>query len=149
MVELSNKRIKEVLIVDDDEDDRAIVNEALGEIDKSIRCVSLVEGSEALDYLKTNMESLPGLVLLDLNMPKMDGKEFLLAVKQDPQLMHIPVTIYTTSRLKEDMEETKVLGASHFISKPTNFNDLMTEIKRVLNDLEYAEPTQNNNTISQ
>jgi len=130
-----------ILIVDDDEDDRSIIVEILGELDKSIQHVSYEEGKDALDFLKGNHDALPDLIFLDLNMPMMDGKEFLKILKRDPVLMHIPVAIYTTSKLPQDVEETRILGASHFIVKPSNFQELKNEISDLLADLSASIAT--------
>jgi CheY-like chemotaxis protein len=123
---------QKILLVDDDEDDRSIMIEAINEIDKRIDCIGLIQGIDALDYLNQNIWSLPDLIFLDLNMPMMDGKEFLKEMKSKEHLKHIPVTIYSTSKQKRDMEETKILGAISFISKPTSFSLLKEEIRRIL-----------------
>ena len=123
---------QKILLVDDDEDDRAIMIEAITEIDNHINCICLVQGLEAINYLNQHKRSLPDHIFLDLNMPLMNGKDFLKEMKSDENLRHIPVTIYSTSKQMKDVEETKNLGASNFISKPTSFTLLKDEIRRVL-----------------
>ncbi|MDB5192346.1 MAG: response regulator receiver protein [Segetibacter sp.] len=112
-----------LLLVDDDEDDKAIFAEAMAEIDHSIKCSLAANGYEALQILK-DQKRLPDLIFLDLNMPRMNGKQCLTRLKQSDELKNIPVIIFTTSTSPEDMEETKNLGAAHFLIKPSNMKEL-------------------------
>jgi CheY-like chemotaxis protein len=125
------KMIKKIMVVDDDEDDRTIITEALNDIDDSIQCIHMDLAIDAIQYLKRNGTQLPDLILLDLNLPMMNGKEFLQILKQEPGLMHIPVVIISTSKLKQDMEDTKLLGAAHFIVKPSSYEKLEDDIRQV------------------
>jgi CheY-like chemotaxis protein len=121
-----------LLIIDDDADDREMFCEAVKEINDQIKCLCASGGSEALELFEKGQLSLPDLIFLDLNMPCVNGKQFLKLIKKKEDLQHIPVAIYTTSKLQEDVIETKRLGAVGFITKPTRLNDLKKEIARIL-----------------
>jgi two-component system, response regulator len=121
-----------ILLADDDEEDRAMTVDALRErrVANEIRCVA--DGQELVDYLFRRGDyadaataPLPGLILLDLNMPRKDGREALAEMKTDPVLRSIPVVVLTTSRSEEDIVRTYDLGVNSFISKPVTFNGLV------------------------
>ncbi len=122
-------KIYKVLIVDDDEDDQDIFCEAVGEINKSITCIRAINGEDALYNLSLDNDSLPDLIFLDLNMPRLDGKQFLKEIKKLDNARHVPVIIYSTSNLKADKEETKQLGAADFLNKPTEFKVLCYQLQ--------------------
>lgn len=126
------KPVVTVLIIDDDEDDRKMFCEAVQVVDEGVTCLAAVDGLEALRLLRTREISLPDFIFLDINMPRMDGKQCLAEIKQTSHLQHIPVIIYTTSKHPRDIEETKNLGAVHFISKPFHFDDICRSITYVL-----------------
>jgi len=121
-----------ILIADDDAEDRMLVKDALEE-SKLINNIKFVEnGEELLDYLHNkgkfadkNQNPTPGLILLDLNMPKKDGREALKEIKEDPILKVIPVVVLTTSKAEEDILKTYNLGVSSFITKPVTFTALV------------------------
>lgn len=123
------RRKKLILIAEDDADDRLMINEAFMENNMPAGIVFFENGAELLDYLysfdDTAERTLPDLILLDLNMPKMDGKSVLSRLKLHNLYKDIPVVILTTSRSKE--EETNVLnmGASGFFTKPSSFTELV------------------------
>ena len=119
------------LLVDDDADDVLLFADVLKEVNSGIRLFSSSNGLEALDFLAKNSHNLPKLIFLDLNMPRMDGKECLRAIKQDPQLSHVPVIMYTTSSQSRDIEETMMLGAVCFITKPSSVSDLRNIIATI------------------
>ena len=121
-----------VLIIDDDEDDVDLFKEALSEINRGIICISKSNGKVGLEYLKNSGKSLPQFIFLDLNMPFIDGKQFLKEVGKIERLAAIPVIIYTTSRQKMDEEETRKLGAVDFITKPASFEELCRLLKLCL-----------------
>lgn len=121
-----------IFIIDDDLDDAEIFIEAMNVIDASIKCDLAKNGEDALRKLKNPEIKTPEIIFLDLNMPLMDGRQLLKELKKSPELSKIPVAIYTTSSSKSDMEETKKLGASHFITKPSEFNQLCSAISVVL-----------------
>src|ERR1051325_9709098 len=129
-----------ILLADDDEEDRMLTSDALAE-SRLVNDLRFVEdGQELLDYLyrrgkfaAPNAAPTPGLILLDLNMPRMDGREALREIKADPELRRIPIIVLTTSKAEEDIYRTYDLGANSFISKPVQFTSLvevMKEIKR-------------------
>jgi CheY-like chemotaxis protein len=124
-----------ILLADDDEDDVLLAREALEEsrLSNDLRCVA--DGAALLDYLHRRGDYAdaprPGLILLDLNMPRVDGHEALRLIKAEPQFRRIPVVILTTSQAEEDIYRTYDLGASSFISKPVTFEGLV----RVMRDL--------------
>ena len=124
---------KIIMIVDDDPDNIEFFCEALSEIDPAIKCIGARGGEEALMLLKEN-PSLPDFIFLDINMPKMDGKQCLECFKSDVNYSSIPVVMYTTSESLDDMYETKKLGAVYFLTKPSTFSELKTAIKYILDE---------------
>jgi len=127
-----------ILLADDDEEDRAMTISALRErrVANEIRCVG--DGAELADYLfhrgrYANPEDAPtpGLILLDLNMPKKDGREALREIKADPQLRQIPVVVLTTSKADTDIGRVYDLGANSFIAKPVSFDSLVDVMKTI------------------
>jgi len=125
-------KIRSVFIVDDDVDDRELFIEAVAEINPSIQCLSAQDCQEALDKLNDESMPLPDIIFLDLNMPRINGKQCLEQLKASARLCNIPVVIYTTSSLQKDIEETRELGAAHFITKPANFGELCRCISEVI-----------------
>jgi CheY-like chemotaxis protein len=119
------------LLVDDDADDVSIFKEVLEEINPSIDFIFAADGQEALEILKEQRTNFPDIIFLDLNMPRMDGKECLVQIKKDPVLQSIPVIMYTTSCQSKDIEETMLKGAMCFITKPTN----IAELKHILSSI--------------
>lgn len=121
-----------ILLADDDEDDRMMATEALAEAEVDNPLVCVEDGVELLDYLfgtgphADEPPPLPGLILLDLNMPRMDGREALARIKTDDQLRMIPIVILTTSQAEEDVFRTYDLGVNSFITKPIMFDELVS-----------------------
>ena len=120
-----------VLMADDDEDDCLLVESAFQEMGIAHDLRFVGDGRELLDYLYNEGDFAdpekyprPNLIFLDLNMPRIDGREALAKIKSDPQLNDIPILILTTSRDERDIELTKQAGASSFLSKPEVFEDL-------------------------
>jgi two-component system response regulator len=126
-----------ILMADDDADDRELMKEALQENNLAGMLRFVEDGAELLDYLyrKGKFSSgdapRPELILLDLNMPKVDGREALKRIKSDPGLRRIPVVILTTSRAEQDILSTYDLGVNSFISKPTQYADLIQVAKQI------------------
>ena len=120
------------LLVDDDDDDCDFFREAVREIDSTSVCVTAENGEDALVKLRKGLKKLPDLIFLDLNMPRMDGKHCLAELKKDPKLKAIPVIIYTTSSSPEDQEETRLLGASYFLTKPSDYQQLLKDLVFVM-----------------
>ena len=115
---------KSFFLVDDDIDDIALFEEALKEIDPNIECQSAINGRDALDRLSTDDASLPDIIFLDLNMPRLDGRQCLQELKKLPTLQSIPVVMYSTSSNSRDIESTMRSGAVCFITKPPDFKEL-------------------------
>ncbi|MEW6667567.1 MAG: response regulator [Thermodesulfobacteriota bacterium] len=111
-----------VLMADDDEDDCTLARDAyrVSKAPGSLQCVE--DGIQLMDFL-TRSDPLPAVILLDLNMPRKDGRQALKEIKADPQLQTIPIVILTTSREKEDMAYTTEMGAVAFFTKPAAFRE--------------------------
>lgn len=125
-----------ILMADDDSDDRMLVKDAFDESRLNNDLHFVEDGEQLIDYLyrRGNFTHLkgqpyPGLILLDLNMPKKDGREALAEIKKDPDLRRIPVVILTTSRAEEDILRTYDLGANSFITKPVTFESLVQVVQ--------------------
>ena len=125
-----------ILLADDDEEDRMLACDALAEsrLSNEISCVT--DGEDLMDYLRCRGKYAPpadaprpGLILLDLNMPKKDGREALREIKSDPDLRQISVVVLTTSKAEEDIYSSYDSGASSFISKPVTFEGLVDVMK--------------------
>jgi CheY-like chemotaxis protein len=114
----------------------------LQEVNPTVTFQSAANGNEALDRLRAAGAQLPDVIFLDLNMPRMDGRQCLSELKNDPELKHIPVIIYTTSGHPKDIEQTLQNGAACFITKPTDtrelYNLLATTAQHVHGDLKGA-----------
>ena len=125
-----------ILLADDDSDDRLLVRDAIADCgwNGDLRCVE--NGEELLDYLlrrgKYQLPASapwPGLILLDLNMPRKDGRESLREIKADANLRRIPVVVLTTSKSEMDIAALYDLGANSFISKPVHFEGLVNAMR--------------------
>lgn len=125
-----------ILMADDDQDDRMMTKEAFEEshLGNDLRFVE--NGVELLDYLKRRgkysdpgTSPRPGLILLDLNMPKKDGREALEEIKQDPSLRSIPVVVLTTSKEEADIHRSYELHVNSYITKPVTFESLVSVVK--------------------
>lgn len=133
MLESSQKGI--VYLVDDDIDDQYLVKSAFGKLDHMPELKVFNDGAEVLEYLadfacstseSVLVKRLPSLILLDLNMPNMNGKETLMKIKAQPELRHIPVIVYTTSEAHHDVEELYRLGANAYLVKPGSFSEMVS-----------------------
>lgn len=124
---------KIVLHIDDDEEDRQLVKESLCERDPDIRVQGFENGKAALLFLRRAKEcaALPGLIILDLNMPLMNGREFLQKLKGDPELSAIPIVIFTTSSEPVDQAFAREHGVE-FITKPPTLKQLTQTVARLL-----------------
>lgn len=126
-----------ILMAEDDPDDRLFSKEALEEAHLSNRIYFVEDGEELMDYLRCNGKYAdghcppPGLILLDLNMPRKDGREALAEIKADPKLRTIPVVVLTTSKADEDVLRSYNLGVSGYITKPVTFDRLIEIMKAV------------------
>ncbi len=112
------------LLVDDDADDTALFEEVLQQVDPSIGFRVATNGQEALEMLRSDGEVLPDIIFLDLNMPRMDGRQCLAELRQEDKLKHIPVIMYTTSSQQRDVIHALQNGALCFITKPASLREL-------------------------
>lgn len=135
MTELEDPRVIDVLLVEDDEGDVLMTREAFEYYKIQNRLHVVGDGEQALQFLRRTGPYAdaprPGLILLDLNMPKKDGREALGEIKTDPDLRRIPVVVLTTSRAEEDIVRTYDLGVNSFVSKPVTFEELASAMQRL------------------
>lgn len=126
-----------ILMADDDPDDRLLTEKAFKEARLRNPLLFVGDGEELIDYLRRrngySQETAPrpGLILLDLNMPRKDGREALTEIKADPDLREIPVVVFTTSKAKEDIYRSYTEGASSFVTKPATFEGLVEAVKTI------------------
>lgn len=149
----SKTRSITILMADDDEDDRLLTQDAMKESRVLNQLYFVEDGVELLQYLRREgqyadeiLYPKPGLILLDLNMPRMDGREALQNIKADPELKGIPVVILTTSKQEEDMVKGYGLGAASYITKPVDFEGLV-ELMRAIGKywVEFVELPNSDN----
>lgn len=121
-----------ILMADDDEDDVLLTQKALQKGKLLNTLYSVKDGEELLDYLlhrgaysDESQFPRPGIILLDLNMPKKDGREALKEIKSHPELQEIPIVVFTTSKAEEDVYRSYKLGVNSFITKPVTFENLI------------------------
>lgn len=120
-----------ILVAEDDPDHQLLIDHALKQARLANGVEFVEDGQDALDFLRRegkyagNDAPLPGLILLDLNMPRKGGLEALNEIKADPALRSIPVVILTTSDAPDDVSKTYDLGANSFITKPVSFDQLV------------------------
>ena len=149
----ASPRIPVILMAEDDADDRLLAKDALAESKLAGELHFVESGEELLDYLwhrgkhgDAAHAPRPGLILLDLNMPKKDGREVLREIKADPDLRRIPVVVLTTSGADTDIATVYELGANSFITKPVRF-DAFCKVMKTLSEywfgtVETAAPKQ-------
>ena len=137
---MNNQLPISILVADDDADDRLLIADAFDEANISNPLHFVENGEELLDFLRCEgayedreKQPLPGLILLDLNMPRMDGRTALQHLKADDKLRKIPVIVLTTSQAEEDISKTYGLGVSSFISKPVGFEGLVEVVQAIGN----------------
>lgn len=119
------------LLVDDDADDRDLFCDALQEI-LMCDCYTAMNGEDGLDMMRNQLKELPEIIFLDLSLPRMNGWGFLKRVKENDEYKNIRVVIYSGSTSEDDKEYSLGLGATHFISKPTDFKELRERLAAVL-----------------
>ena len=122
------------MIIDDDADDRFFFKDAVTKMSSSIHFVEANGCEDAIGLLRTT-EQLPHYIFLDINMPRLDGRECLRQLKIDAKLKHIPVVMYSTSFSEETIREFQQLGASNYLIKPTDINKLPEQIVEAIKDL--------------
>jgi CheY-like chemotaxis protein len=125
-------------LIDDDEDDREIFAIAMEQAYNDYQCVVAINGNEALQKLRAEPSFIPDFIFLDLNMPMMGGKECLVEIKKIPRLNKVPVIIYSTSSHQKDIEDTKQLGAAHFLIKPSSISGLTRSLSGLLKNQKFS-----------
>lgn len=129
--------LKTILLVEDNPKDVELTIEALAEHNLANRVVTVRDGVEALEYLnyegefKNRKKSNPGVILLDIKMPRMDGIEVLAVIKGNDQLKTIPVVMLTSSREEPDLKKSYELGVNAYVVKPVNFKDFLDAVKHI------------------
>ena len=129
--------LKRILLVEDNERDVELTLSALEEYNLANEVVVARDGAEALDYLyqrgkySDRADGLPAVVLLDLNMPKVDGMEVLQRMKIDPVLKQVPVVMVTSSRVEQDLVRSYELGVNAYVVKPVDFQKFIESIRQI------------------
>lgn len=121
-----------ITLADDDEDDRLFFTDAFSELKINTKVNTFNDGVELMDYLHNPESVLPNILFLDLNMPRKNGVECLLEIKQNDRFNDIAIAIYSTSSSDEHIEETFVNGANIYIKKPNDFNTLKKILSEVI-----------------
>jgi len=123
------RNFKPILLLEDDSVDAMTVRRALKELNVLNSLVRVINGEEAIEYLRNSANLKPCVILLDLNMPKMNGNEFLRIIKADNELKRIPVVVLTTSRADQDKFECFNNGTAGYIVKPSDYEDFVKAMK--------------------
>ena len=122
-----------LLVADDDADDRLLIEEAIVDAELDLTLHFVEDGEQLMSFLLRRgvhaAAPRPSLVLLDLNMPRMDGREALRAIRADPTLRSLPIVVLSTSAADEDVSESYLLGANAFVCKPTRFDGLIDLVR--------------------
>lgn len=116
---------KPILLVEDDLVDASTVKQALADLMVKNPVVHKTDGEEAIDYLRDQKNQAPALILLDLNMPKISGVEFLQVIKADAHLQHVPVVVLTVSRYEQDKFDTFNLGVAGYVIKAVDYDEFL------------------------
>jgi two-component system, chemotaxis family, response regulator Rcp1 len=122
---------REILLVDDNPADAALVHDALDWGARQSRLTCLLDGEEALAHLRERSSPLPDLMILDLNLPKKDGRAVLSEVRADPRLRKIAVVIFSSSQSQDDIARSYELGANCFVSKPVNLDGFFMAVRSI------------------
>ena len=128
---LQDRNLGPVLLAEDDDDDFLLIQEAFAQLGLSHALQRVKDGEELLAYL-SRQSAPPSLLLLDLNMPRKDGREVLREIRLDPRFHYLPVVALTTSNNPDDVSLTYRMGANSFVHKPTRFGDLVQVVKTLL-----------------
>jgi CheY-like chemotaxis protein len=121
-----------ILLIDDDEEDQEIFIDALKDVDPLLHCSVADDGEAALALLHNHALVKPDLIFIDMNMPRLNGKQVLEALKYSGTLRDVPVVMYSTFFGPKDIQEIKALGAAHHMVKATRFEELCKSLKMVL-----------------
>lgn len=125
-----NKRL-DILLIEDDIDDVDLLKDALNENNVQYQMEVIMEGDKVYSYLKT-IETLPEIIVMDLNLPKTDGKEILQELKSSSPYTQIPIVVLTTSSSKEDIDYCTRMGISKFITKPSTIEGWNSTIDSIV-----------------
>lgn len=128
---------KTILLADDDYDDAEMFAHVLTEIDSSIAFHHMENGLAIFEYLKDKHNRIPDVIFLDINMPQMNGWQCLAALKNDPVTQHTSVIIYSTSSHHRDKQTALELGATAFISKPSEYKSLQNILSTIVSELHH------------
>ena len=131
MIRNSLSAAQPILIVEDSEDDFEATRRAFAKANLRNPIAHALTGEGALGYLRNDANTKPGIILLDLNMPGLDGRQTLQIIKEDYELKKIPIVVLTTSADERDVEGCYALGANTYIQKPVDFDGLITAIKQL------------------
>jgi CheY-like chemotaxis protein len=123
---------RSILLIDDDTEDQEIFLDAVKEVDPGVHCVFANDAEEALKQLNEEILLRPDMLFIDLNMPKINGKQLLKEIKKSEHLKGIPVIMYSTFFGPKDIEEITSLGAVHYMIKATRFIELCNSLKYIL-----------------
>lgn len=118
-------------LIDDDQDDQEIFSLALSGLELNVRCEFANNGIEAIEKLRSKQTFLPDFIFMDLNMPRMNGKQCLAEIKKIPHLKEVPVIIYSTSSRNTDVSDLLQMGADDYIAKPSSISALISELFKV------------------
>ena len=142
------KNFKPILLVDDDNIDAMSVGRAFKELNITNPLVRSVNGEEALNYLNDDSNEMPCMILLDLNMPKMNGIEFLGIIKKDDRLKSIPVIVLTTSTEECDIKDTYEFSISGYIVKPPDYKSFVETMRIIKIYWSQSELPSNGKTFA-
>ena len=121
-----------VLLIDDDHDDHEFFVEAVRDLDSSIQCSSMFDSEEALKFLKGDHRQKPDIIVLDTNMPKLNGRQILAEIMSDPNLKSIPVVMYSSFFSDRDNDEFTRMGVTRYLTKPSKLGDFKMLLKEIL-----------------
>jgi len=133
------QRPRNILLVEDDRVDSMTIRRALEEVEINNRLDTVSNGEEALAYLLSAENDLPALILLDLNMPRMNGMEFLRTVKSHAGLKKIPVVVLTTSRAEQDISASFEFGAAGYVVKPLDYREFIEAVVTIARYWQLSE----------
>jgi DNA-binding response OmpR family regulator len=127
------------MLIDDDADDLEFFSMAIERINEQVHYLPFSDGVEALRILSEDVNILPDFIFLDLNMPRLEGKQLLVEMKKLQHLSAVPVIIYSTSSETHDIEETRQLGAVDYVIKAPSIRQLSERLEQVIN--QYKKPS--------
>ena len=127
-----------IFIIDDDVDDQELLMEAFSEVDSTIKFSTAANGREGINKLIDCTVQKPDLIIVDMNMPMINGKQFLVEIKNNPLISGLKVIMYSTSSNHKDIQETLGLGAAYYFQKPSSYSALVTELSSILNNLKQV-----------